>query len=193
MRSVFLIVLFAQALSFAGVARPAPGAWPTYHGNLSGNRFSPLDQINATTIHSLAPKWMFTIQEAPRALQMTPIVVDGVMYVTSVNEAYALDARSGRAIWHYSRPRTKGLAGDAATGINRGVAVLSDRVFMVTDNAHLIALDRQKGELLWDVEMADSRENYGATGAPLIVDDLVISGVSGGDEGIRGFVDAYRA
>jgi alcohol dehydrogenase (cytochrome c) len=204
MRSVILIVLLAQALSFADVARPGPGAWPTYNGNPSGNRFSPLDQINVTTIHSLAPKWMFTIQGAPRPLQTTPIVVDGVMYVTSVNEAYALDARTGRAIWHYSRPRTPGLAGDAATGINRGAAALGDRVFMVTDNAHLIALSRDKGELLWDVEMADSRQNYGATGAPLVVSvggckpatedcDLVIAGVSGGDEGVRGFLDAYRA
>ena len=182
-----------QAVPFADVAQPKPGAWPTYHGNLSGNRFSPLDQINATTIHSLAPKWMFTIQAAPRALQMTPVVVDGVMYVTSVNEAFALDARSGRQIWHYSRPRTQGLAGDAASGINRGVAVLGDRVFTVTDNAHLIALRRDTGALVWDVEMADSRQNYGATGAPLVVNDLVIAGVSGGDEGIRGFLDAYRA
>jgi len=170
-----------HALSFADVARPKPGEWPTYHGNLRGNRFSPLDQINATTIHSLAPKWMFTIQGAPRALQMTPVVVDGVMYVTSVNEAYALDARSGRELWHYSRPRTQGLAGDAATGINRGVAVLGDRVFMVTDNAHVIALQRDNDLLLWDVEMADSRQNYGATGAPLVVNDLVIAGVSGGE------------
>ena len=73
------------------------------------------------------------------------------------------------------------------------MAVLGDRVFMVTDNAHLIALDRATGKLLWDVEMADSRQNYGATGAPLVVNDLVIAGVSGGDEGVRGFVDAYRA
>ena len=182
-----------QAISFADVARPKPGEWPTYHGNLSGNRFSPLDQINEKNIHGLAPKWMFTIQGAPRALQTTPVVVDGVMYVTSVNEAYALDARSGRQIWHYSRPRTQGLAGDAASGINRGVAALGHRVFMVTDNAHLIALDRDTGQLLWDVEMADSRQNYGATGAPLVVNDLVISGVSGGDEGVRGFLDAYRA
>jgi alcohol dehydrogenase (cytochrome c) len=182
-----------QAIPFADIAQPRPGAWPTYHGNLSGNRFSPLDQIDATTIHGLAPKWMFTIQGAPRALQNTPVVVDGVMYVTSVNEAYALDARSGRQTWHYSRPRTQGLAGDAATGINRGAAVLGDRVFMVTDNAHLIALQRDTGALLWDVEMADSRQNYGATGAPLVVNDLVIAGVSGGDEGVRGFLDAYRA
>jgi len=185
-------------------ARPQPGGWPTYHGNVSGNRFSPLDQINATTIHDLAPKWIFTIHGAPRPLQMTPIVVDGVMYVTSVNEAYALDPRSGRTMWHYSRPRTTGLAGDAATGINRGVALLHDRVFMVTDNAHLIALARDTGKLLWDVEMADSRLNYGATGAPLAISvngcasapadcDLVLAGVSGGDEGVRGFLDAYRA
>jgi alcohol dehydrogenase (cytochrome c) len=183
----------SAGVPFEEIAQPKPGTWPTYDGNQSGNRFSPLDQINTSNVQHLAPKWMFTISGAPRALEATPIVVDGVMYVTSVNEAYGLDAGSGREIWHYSRPRTQGLAGDAASGINRGVAVLGDRVFMVTDNAHLIALHRATGHLLWDVEMGDSRQNYGATGAPLVVNDLVISGVSGGDEGIRGFVDAYRA
>ena len=178
---------------FADVAQPKPGSWPTYHGNMSGNRFSPLNQINTGNVQRLAPKWMFPLPSAPRPLQVTPVVVDGVMYVTSVNEAYALDARNGREIWHYSRPRSQGLAGDAASGINRGVAVLGDRVFMVTDNAHLFALHRFTGQLLWDVEMADSRQNYGSTGAPLVVNDLVIAGVSGGDEGVRGFLDAYKA
>ena len=154
-------------LSFLDVAHPKPGTWPTYHGNQSGNRFSMLDQINTTNVAHLAPTWMFTLPGAGRALQVTPVVADGVMYVTGVNEAYALDARGGREIWHYSRPRTPGLAGDAAGGINRGVAVLGDRIFMVTDNAHLISLHRFTGQLLWDVEMADSRQNYGATGAPL--------------------------
>ena len=180
-------------VGFPDVAHPARGSWPTYHGNESGNRFSPLDEINAANVARLAPKWMFPLPGAPRALEMTPVVVDGVMYVTSVNEAFALDARSGREIWHYSRPRTQGLAGDAASGINRGVAVLGDRVFMVSDNAHLFALHRFTGQLIWEVEMADSRQNYGATGAPLVVNDLVIAGVSGGDEGIRGFLDAYKA
>ena len=180
-------------VSFTEVAYPKAGSWPTYHGNLSGNRFSPLTQINTGNIEHLAPKWMFSIPAASRTLQVTPVVADGVMYVTSVNEAYALDARSGTEIWHYRRQRTLGLAGDAATGINRGVAVLGDRIFMVTDNAHLLALHRLTGQLIWDVEMADSRQNYGATSAPLVVNDLVISGVSGGDEGIRGFVDAYKA
>ncbi len=183
----------SRGIPFADVAWPRPGTWPTYHGNQSGNRFSPLDQITTGNVHRLTPAWMFAIPSAPRDLQGTPLVAGGVMYVTSANEAFALDARSGRQIWHYSRPRTLGLAGDAATGINRGVALLGDRVFMVTDNAHLIALHRYTGQLLWDVEMADSRQNYGATGAPLVVGDLVISGVSGGDEGIRGFLDAYRA
>jgi alcohol dehydrogenase (cytochrome c) len=180
----------SPGVRFEDIARPKPGNWPTYDGSLSGNRFSPLDQINTSNVQKLAPKWMFTVPDAPRALEGTPIVVDGVMYVTSVNEAIALDARTGREIWHFSRPRTLGLAGDAASGINRGVAVLGDRVFMVTDNAHVIALDRASGKLLWDVEMAYFRQNYGATGAPLVVNDLVIAGVSGGDEGIRGFVDA---
>jgi alcohol dehydrogenase (cytochrome c) len=179
--------------SFGRVARPAPGEWPTYNGNLSGNRFSPLNQIHAGNVEHLAPQWMFTLPGSTRALEVTPVVADGVMYVTAVNEVYALDARSGREIWHYSRPRSQGLAGDAASGINRGVAVLGDRIFTVSDNAHLFALHRLTGQLLWDVVMADSRQNYGSTSAPLVVNDLVIAGVSGGDEGVRGFLDAYRA
>ena len=120
-----------SGIPFAEVAKPKPGTWPSYNGDMGGNRFSPLNQINTANVQRLAPQWIFPIPSSPRPLQMTPVVVDGVMYVTSVNEAYALDARNGREIWHYSRPRTPGLAGDAASGINRGVAVLGDRVFMV--------------------------------------------------------------
>ena len=191
-RRLALTTELGPGIPFTDVAHPRSGTWPTYHGNVSGNRFSPLTQINTRNVEQLAPKWMFTIPTAPRALEVTPVVFEDVMYVTSVNEAYALDARSGREIWHFTRPRTPGLAGDAASGINRGVAILGDRVFMVTDNAHLIALHRLTGQIVWDVEMADSSQNYGATSAPLVVNDLVISGVSGGDEGIRGFVDAYK-
>lgn len=183
----------AGGISSADLVQPKPGSWPTYDGTYSGNRYSPLSEIHTGNVAGLAPKWMFPLRGAPGSLETTPVVVDGVMYVTAVNEVYALDARSGREIWHYSRPRTPGLAGDAAGGINRGVALLGDRVFMVTDHAHLIALHRLTGQLLWDVEMADYRQNYGATGAPLVVNDLVIAGVSGGDEGIRGFLDGYKA
>ena len=164
--------------------------WPGYHGAPTGNRFSRLDRINRGNVARLAPAWMFALPGAER-LQVTPVVVEGVMYVTNVNECYALDAGSGRRIWHYRRARTKGLAGDAAAGINRGVAVGGDRVFLVTDNARLLALNRFTGALLWDAEMADWRQNYGATSAPLVVGSLVVSGISGGDEGVRGFLAAF--
>ena len=181
-----------EGIPFNEIAEPRLEDWPTYHGHLSGNRYSPLRQIHSGNAAQLAPQWMFPIPNS-RRLQVTPVVVDGVMYVTAANQAYALDARSGRQLWRYQRPLTKGLVGDAAGGINRGVAVLDDKIFMVTDHAHLIALHRLTGRLLWDIEMADYRQHYGATSAPLVVKDLVISGISGGDEGVRGFVAAYRA
>src|SRR5579872_5328790 len=177
---------------FSTIADPKPGDWPTYNGHLSGNRHSALSQINTSNATQLGARWMFNIPGS-RRLEVTPVVVDGLMYVTMANQAYALDAASGRQIWHYSRPLTKGVIGDAGTAINRGVAVLGDRVFMVTDHAHLIALNRFTGQLLWDSEMADYRKHYGATSAPLVVKDLVLSGTSGGDEGARGFIDAYKA
>jgi alcohol dehydrogenase (cytochrome c) len=178
-------------ISFEQIVHPAAGDWPTYHGRLNGNRHSELKQIDGTNVAHLAPAWMFPIARAQR-LEGTPIVVGGVMYVTTANECYALDAKSGRQIWHYQRPLTKGVIGDAASAINRGVAVLGDKVFMITDDAHMIALSRSAGRLLWDTEMADYHQHYGATGAPLVVGDLVLSGTSGGDEGARGFIDAYN-
>ena len=181
-----------DALRWDAVAHAEAGEWPTYHGDIGGNRYSALNEITPANVGHLAPKWMFSLPGG-RGLEVTPVVVDGVMYVTAVNSAIALDARTGRQIWRYSRPRNTGLVGDASSGINRGVAVLGDRVFLVTDNAHLLALHRLTGALLWDAEMADSHHHYGATSAPLVVGDLVLSGVSGGDEGIRGFVAAYKA
>ena len=180
------------AVAWQEIANPKLGEWPTYNGKLGGNRYSELSQITPANVKNLAPKWMFQVG-AGHSLEVTPVVVNGVMYVTQVNAAYALDARTGRQIWEYSRPASKGMVGDAAGGINRGVAVLGDRVFIVTDNAHLLALHRLTGGLLWDVEMADSSKHYGSTSAPLVVGDVVIAGVSGGDEGIRGQLNAFRA
>jgi len=182
----------SEAEAFPAIADPSPGEWPTYHGHLSGNRYSSLRQINAENVAHLTPRWMFPIANSKR-LEVTPVVVNGVMYVTTANEVYAIDARSGRQIWHYSRPLTKGVIGDAASAINRGVAALGNKIFMVTDNAHLIALESMTGHLLWDSEIADFRKGYGATSAPLVVNDLVLSGTSGGDEGARGFVAAFSA
>lgn len=113
------------------------------------------------------------------------------MYVTTVNECYALDAGSGRMIWHYQRSRSKNVASVAGTGVNRGVAVAGDKVFLQTDNAHLIALNRFTGTLLWDIGMGDVHENHGGTAAPLVIGNMVVSGISGGDSGARGFVAAF--
>ncbi len=175
--------------AFEHIVNPRPGEWPTYNGQLSGNRHSDLTQISVGNVAQLGAKWIFPI-ESSRRLQVTPVVVDGVMYVTAANEVHALDARSGRQIWSYSQPLTKGVVGDAASAINRGVAIHGSKLFMLTDHAHMLALDRITGRLLWDTELADYRQHYGGTSAPLVVKDLVLAGTSGGDEGARGFVDA---
>ncbi len=184
--------LAVRPLPFSELVSPPAGSWPTYHGQLSGNRHSSLSAIHRGNVSRLALRWMATLPGAGQ-LQVTPVVIDDVMYITAANECHALDARNGRRLWSYRRPRTKGVAGDAGGGVNRGVAVLGTRLFLVTDDAHLLALDRASGELLWDKEMADHRLNYGATSAPLVVGGLVLSGTSGGDEGVRGFLAAFRA
>jgi alcohol dehydrogenase (cytochrome c) len=164
--------------------------WPTYNGDFSANRYSKLTQIDKNNVSRLSPRWIFPMPGAA-TIENTPLVVDGVMYVAQANECWALDAGTGRVIWRYRRERTKGIAGNAAGGFNRGVAVAGDRVFMLTDNAHMISLSRAEGELLWETEMADWHLNYNGTSAPLTVGNLVISGTAGGDEGVRGFVAAW--
>jgi alcohol dehydrogenase (cytochrome c) len=161
--------------------------WPTYNGETGGNRYTTLTQITKENVGRLTPRWMFTVPDVG-SLQGTPIVVDGVMYVTAPNECYALDAGTGRRIWHFKRPRTKGVT---QGGANRGAGIAGDRLFMQTDNAHTIALNRITGELLWDTELADWRQNYSASSAPLPAGNLVISGVSGGEHGANGFVAAH--
>jgi len=164
--------------------------WPSYNGGLDGNRFTRLSQIAKSNVSRLALKWMFTMPGVTLA-ETTPVVAGGIMYVTSANECWALDAGTGRQLWHFQRSKTQGLIGNAAGGFNRGIALAGDRVFMVTDNAHILALNRLTGDLAWETTMADWRENYNATSAPLAVGNLVITGTAGGEQGARGFVAAY--
>ena len=171
---------------------PQPGDWLTYNGNDSANRYSPLKQINTANVSSLKVKWVFPIQYF--GLETTPLAADGVVYVTGPNQVFAVDALTGNALWHYSRPASPGMVGDAKLGTNRGVAILRDKVFFITDNAHLLALDRASGKLLWEITMPPDTagQHYGGTMAPLIVNDTIIAGVAGADEGIRGFVAAFK-
>ncbi|TAJ94200.1 MAG: hypothetical protein EPO31_08500 [Gammaproteobacteria bacterium] len=164
--------------------------WPTYNGNNSANRYTEATQIARENVTRLAPAWSFPLANA-QVVENTPLVIEGVMYVSNANEVWALDAGTGREIWHFKRPRTADMRGLAAMGMNRGVAVEGERVFLQTDNAHLLALNKSDGSLLWDVTMADYKQNYSGTAAPMTVGGLVISGVGGGDEGIRGFLAAY--
>jgi PQQ-dependent dehydrogenase (methanol/ethanol family) len=175
---------------------PQPGDWLTYNGNDSGNRYSSLDQIRASNVSSLKLQWVFPISYF--GLETTPLAASGVLYVTGPNQVFAVDAATGSPLWHYSRPASAGLVGDASLGTNRGVAIRLDKVFFLTDNARLLALDRATGKLISDIPIAPAmpageHHTYGGTMAPLVVDDLVIAGVAGGDHGMRGFVAAFKA
>lgn len=182
-----------SSVSNAELVTAPPGVnWPTYNGDYSGRRYSSLEQVNTSNVAQLQAQWVFHARNSSR-LEATPVVVDGTMFLTSSNDAFALDARTGRIVWHYSRPTSEGLIDDASGHINRGVGVWQSRIYLNTDNAHLLCLDARSGHLLWDVAYADWNKNYGATGVPLVVKDKVIVGTSGGDDGVRGFVAAYDA
>ena len=182
-----------DAAAIEQILHPKPGDWPTYNGLVGANRHSLLDQVNKGNVSRLSLQWMYTLPYF--GLETTPVVSDGVMYVSGPNQVCALDARSGQEIWRYSRPRSTSpnIASDAAKGANRGVALLGDRVFFTTDDAHMVALDRLTGALRWDVYMPEEPQHYGGTAAPLVAGDLVIGGVAGADDGIRGFLAAYHA
>src|SRR5450631_2077671 len=169
-----------------------PQNWLTYSGRYSGWRYSTLNQINAGNASHLAMQWAFQVGDLGQ-FETTPLVVDGVLYGTGQNgRAFALDARTGRAIWRYQRNLPEKLQ-PCCGMVNRGFAILGQRLFMATLDAHVIALDTKTGGLLWDVTAADYRKAYAFTVAPLAVKNEVIVGVSGGEYGVRGFIDAYDA
>ena len=174
------------------LAQPPGANWVSYNGDYTGRRFSNLMEITPANVGNLRAQWIFHLRDTT-GLEVTPVAVNGILLVTSGNDAFALDARTGRSIWHYSRPVTEGLIDDASQHHNRGVGVWHSKVFLETDNAHLLCLDARSGNLLWDVAYAEGNKNYGATSAPLVVKDKVIVGTSGGDDGVRGFVAAFDA
>lgn len=173
-----------------------PSRWLTYSGDYTGRRHSPLTQINPTNVSRLTPQWTFQsgITTEGRGFEATPVVLDGVLYLTgSNNSAWALDARSGRPFWRYRYPLPQSLTSGGTYSVNRGFGILGDRLFMTTLDAHLIALDMKTGTVLWDVVLEDYKKGYSATLAPLIVKDKVVIGIAGGEYAIRGFIEAYDA
>jgi alcohol dehydrogenase (cytochrome c) len=181
--------------------------WLSYDRDNTGQRYSPLTQITPQNVQRLSAEWAFQLVRLPSRTEATPLVRDGIMYITvGGEEAHALDARTGRPIWsfEYSPPgeeaapsrsgpaKTPGEGGRRANW-NRGFALSGNRLIMATSDCALIALDARNGSLVWRVQIADPDRAYGATGAPLVVKNLVLMGVRGGDTGlVRGFVDAYE-
>lgn len=174
-------------------ARGEPANWLTYSGDLGGQRHSPLRQLTPANVGSLRPAWIYQAAE-PGILQTSPIVVDGVMYLTEFRgHVVALDARSGRVLWRYQQTLPQNLLALGFAPTNRGVAVLDSTVYVGAPDARLIALDARSGAVRWITTVADNALGYAITGAPLAVGDLVVIGVSGAEAGIRGFLDAYDA
>jgi alcohol dehydrogenase (cytochrome c) len=169
-----------------------PQNWLTYSGTYSGQRYSPLRQIDPANVKNLEMKWILQGQVIG-SWEASPLVVDGIMYLTQrPNDVVALDARTGRIFWIYryaGSPDYKVCCG----ANNRGLAILGDTLFMGTLDAHLVALDARNGRLLWNVNVAEFAHGYSVSLAPLVVKDKVIIGVGGGEYGIRGFVAAYDA
>lgn len=168
-----------------------PGNWLTYSGNYSGHRFSPLAQITPSNVAGLRVKWAHQF-ESGRA-ETSPIVVDGVMYITAPNAASALDARTGRELWTWRRPLPKDYQSIGFGHVNRGPAILDGRLFVATLDCYLVALDIKSGAERWSARVEDYKPGYSLTLAPLAIRGKVLVGVSGGEAGIRGFVDAYDA
>jgi alcohol dehydrogenase (cytochrome c) len=174
-------------------AQKEPQNWLTYWGDYGAVRYRELNQVHTGNVKDLRTEWMFQTG-VPGAFETTPLAIDGVLYFTAAGgHAYAVDARSGRQLWHYQHA----FAGErkrAGGRVNRGLAVLGGRLFMVTGDATVVALDIRTGRLLWQTEMAPFKAGtYYATVAPLAVKDKIIVGVSGGEEGMRCFIDAYDA
>jgi alcohol dehydrogenase (cytochrome c) len=174
-------------------AEKRPAEWLTYSGSYSGDRHSGLKQINRGNAADLRVEWQRQLETPMDKVETSPLVRGSMMFVTEPpNRVHALDAVSGRVLWTYTRDLPSRLS-VCCELVNRGVALLGDRVFVGTVDAHLVALDARTGKVIWDVEVADGSKGYAITAAPLALDDMIVTGVAGGEYGIRGFVDAYDA
>jgi alcohol dehydrogenase (cytochrome c) len=173
------------ALDTAAPFAAPKDSWPTYHGDYSGRRHSTLTQITPDNVHTLGLAWAFQTSSAQQ-IKATPILVDGIVYLTSPDNLWAIDARSGRQIWRYQHPPN-----DAFHIGHRGVAVHGRTVFLTTPDAHLLAFDRFSGKMLWNVEVADSARGFWSTNAPLVIRDHVIVGVSGDFDNLPGTLRSF--
>ncbi|HEY3940627.1 MAG TPA: acido-empty-quinoprotein group A [Bryobacteraceae bacterium] len=180
-----------QGLDPAAILKPLPGTWPTYNGDYSGRRFSSLKQIDAANVRDLRLAWLFHAESGPGGspfgteIKSTPLEVDGVLYFTVPDNAWAIDARTGRNIWHYQWTSKGGIH----TG-NRGVGIYHNWLFFETPDNHLISLEKDTGKFRWAVEIADLTLEYFSTPAPLVIGNHILVGVGGDSLDVPGFLEA---
>lgn len=171
-------------------AASEPGHWLTYSGTYDGHRYSSLAQITPANVAGLKPVWVYQTSDLNK-FETSPIVVDGIVYISEPpTGAAALDLRTGRPLWFYRRNMPRDIR-PCCGEVNRGLAILDDSLFLGTLDAHLVSLDMRTGHVRWDVVVADYKTGYSITVAPLAVKDKIIIGVSGGEYGVRGLIDAY--
>lgn len=170
-----------------------PQNYLTYWGDLGGRHYSGLDQINTSNVKNLQAKWAVQLP-GDGIVESVPLVVDGIMYTTGpvggTAQVLALDARTGRQLWRYER-KQKVVNPYEINRVNRGVTILGNRLFFGTLDGALVALDARTGAFLWEVQVGDSMLGYTITSAPLVVKDKIVTGISGGEFGVRAYLDAY--
>ena len=178
---VFAPLLAAQGLSPEMLLKPPTSTWSTYNGDYSGRRFSTLDQIISPNVGSLTLAWRFRANVPSKS---TPLEMNGILYLTTPANVWAVDGRTGHTIWHYHRPSEGDHIG------HRGVGMFGEWLYFATPDAHLVSLNAKDGKVRWIIELADAKLGYFSTMAPLVVRDHVIVGVSGDVTDIPGFLDS---
>ena len=173
-------------------ANQEPQNWLTYSGTGMSQRYSALAQITPANAKDLTLKWVFQSRTLEK-MEVTPLVVDGVMYtVQGINDVFALDAATGKTIWRYLY-KPDPIAHNCCGQLTRGLSILGDKIFMATLDANVIAINAKTGKEMWKTAVADPKQRYSMTHAPIVIKDKVIAGVAGGEYGIRGFIAAWDA
>jgi alcohol dehydrogenase (cytochrome c) len=180
--SLAVSAAFAQGVDSNMLLHPPADSWPAYHGDYSGQRHSPLTQITPENVGQLGLSWAFQSGQVQQ-IKCSPLLVDGVLYITVTDNVWAVDARSGHQLWHYAYPPNKGFHIGS-----RGVSMYKDWLYFMTPDAHLICLNASDGKVRWDVVVADSQRGYWTTMSPLIIRNHVIVGVSGDFDNLTGFL-----
>jgi len=178
----------AQGLDPQALLHQPPSAWPTYNGDYSGRRFSPLKQINSANVQHLSLAWATRVTSSSSngiTIKSTPLLVNDVLYFTAPNNVWAADVRTGRELWHYTYPPNTG-----STIGNRGLGMYENWLFFETPDSHLVSLDARTGKERWKVEIADPKLDYTSTVAPVIVGNHVILGIGGDHLDNPGFIQS---